>query len=314
MQLSRSARWLPSELLAGWINLVAALGTIATIVVSVFYALNNGHPGWYVFVPFVYICAISAICLIALWRQQRNHRLAQALPTIQEAFRGVAQATYGVISGSAREDAFVDLLRGGLADMAAAFTAITGSKCRASIKLISLVSSAQGKANRDVTPRDWQVTTLCRSDAHHREPMREHEDLVQENTDFKAIFVDAASYYFNNNLVAAYKKGEYENSHWSMNAVTRGTIDYRSAIVWPITHGDLSAQAADAPVVLGFLCIDSADTDVFRASHDVPLGAAFAHALHLAVLTYREQKPSNTDGQPIQASTIALPPMQERQS
>jgi hypothetical protein len=42
--------------------------------------------------------------------------------------------------------------------------------------------------------------------------------------------------------------------------------------------------------VIGFLFVDTMATNAFRAAYDVPIGAAFSQALHLALHKFRESK------------------------
>lgn len=272
------------EPLSGWLNFAAALATLGSIVASVFIVKAPERVHWYFVVPLAYICVLATAALVLLAYQQivfdRHRRYVLAVPTLQGALRVLVEATYAVMDGSVDEKSFRRSLRDAVSQLAAAFTQITGTRCRVAIKTVSVVPEALGKPR--LGPDDFAVTTLCRSDSDHRDRRRPQPDLVAKNTDFRVIF-QGEPYYFNNDLVAAARRFEYENSHWDPSAIRSGRVDYRASIIWPVTPVELDDVFDGNPPVIGFVCLDSAVRNVFDERFDVSLGQTFTHAVNLAL-------------------------------
>lgn len=274
------------EPIAGWVNLAAGIATFVSIGASALVAFAD-DPGWYAVVPVVFLCLLATGALVLLAYQQlvfdRHRRYVLAIPTLQDAFRVLGEATYAVIAGQIDERAFRRAIRDAIGSLAMAFTQVTGTRCRVSIKTVAAVPEALGKTH--LGPDDFAVTTLCRSGSERADGNRAGPDLIARNTDFRAIF-QGQPYYFNNDLVGAARRFEYENSHWDQEAIRKDRVDYRSTIIWPVTPVDLDEATEPGkphPPVIAFVCLDNAIPHVFSEQFDVALGQSFTHALNLAL-------------------------------
>lgn len=263
------------QLLGVLADLISVLGPVASLVTFLF----TGEASVPLLILAVYVCTLATLLLLVTVSQDRRRRYATALPSIETAFRLMAEVSYGIVQGKDSPEQFRRTLSRPLAALAQAFGIITGASCRVSIKLLSA-----DKGDQASQPHDIEVVTLCRDDPELEDPPHERPDRVGENTDFLAIFVDQRDYFFSNDLIKLQGSGLYNNTHWSSDVIQNETYLYRSTIVWPIGRKFRGkTQGQDQPRVIGFLCIDSLEPGIFDRVADVPLGAAFAHAIFAAI-------------------------------
>lgn len=150
---------------------------------------------------------------------------------------------------SERMKDFVDEIRNVLGSL-------TNAKLRVCVK-----SFPEKYTHHDVTK--MELITLCRSDKSTRESSEERKEriLVNENTDFKLIMINAYPYFAFNDLLSFEKQTlmEYENS------TVKWEKKYNATIVYPISNylGEVKGKAQYE--VLGFLCADTLSTKTFSA-------------------------------------------------
>ncbi|SEB44336.1 hypothetical protein SAMN04489727_1793 [Amycolatopsis tolypomycina] len=210
---------------------------------------------------------------------QREMRYGPAMLPLRRAYSDVAEASWNHLRGDTSPEAFRLHLQESLRYFSEAFTLITGVTCRSSIKLVAAPNGPTG---------DLTVSTLCRD--HNSPEPSNRPDRISDNTDFKHIFLHNEPKFFCNDLVAAISKG-YRNSHWDEKTIEAGEFDYRSTIVWPIGRaGDVSTGHKSDLEIIGFLCVDSLETEVFHQTYDVAIGGAFAQALQLALTQFRTKQ------------------------
>ncbi|MCI0688955.1 MAG: hypothetical protein L0Y54_17250 [Sporichthyaceae bacterium] len=236
----------------------------------------------------LYVCALTTGLLgMLFWQQQRYHREARyaaAMIPLRKAFESLGEASWTVVEGHGSEDAFLFRLQEALRFLAEAFSAITDTPCRACVKITVVPGPIDDALSYD---GDVQIVTLARS-AEVEERLRLEQDRVGNNTHFRRIFEGDVAYFFSNNLPALISKG-YKNSHWDEQTIATGAFEYRATVVWPIARSRIVAQAPGRRQIIGFLCVDTLATDAFSETYDVPLGAAFAQALHLALHRFRSR-------------------------
>lgn len=276
---------------AAWATLtvIATLVTVLTPIITVVPLITNRKSSVPATILSIYVCFLVIVLLALLMFQEVRYRrevpYAHAMVTARKAFTSLAAASWTILEGDRSEEAFLLHLKESLGFLAEAFMIITGNPCRASIKMTSaeVVGDSQ---NKDV---DVEVVTICRSSQEVEQPHLER-DRIGNNTDFKQIFVENSEYFYCNDLPAQLKLG-YQNSHWDEKTIQSGAFTYRATIVWPIAHSKKSPnQAADRREIIGFLCVDTPATNVFNEVYDVALGAAFAQALHLTLVRFRDQR------------------------
>jgi hypothetical protein len=266
---------------------ISAIITIVTPVaslVTIFLYQSSNVPAT---VLAVYVCLLTTyLIFLLLTRERRSRRevhYATAMIAVRKAFRSLADASWTIVEGDRSEVSFSLHLRDALQFLAESFSLVTDNSCRTSIKVIT--SSGHG----DSIP-DAQVYTLCRSNDSERND-RQRFDRISENSDFRDILKDNAAYFFSNNLPKQLSSG-YQNSHWDSRIISEEKFEYRSTIVWPIARArDTTAQPHEPwEEVIGFLCVDTLAIDAFNETYDVPIGAAFAQTLYLALRRFRESQ------------------------
>jgi hypothetical protein len=231
----------------------------------------------------IYVCLLATgLLLLLAWqehRYRRESRYAPAMIPMRKAFNCLADASWTLIQGNGSVEAFRARLEQSLGYLAEAFGLLTDHSCRASIKMIAVADDA-------MTPHDVRVVTLCRN--VDQDPVYTGPDRIGNNTDFKQIFVENANCYFSNDLPGELKRG-YQNSHWSERVIQERQFEYTATIVWPIGRSWALGNEERKREIIGFLCVDTLATGVFNKTYDVPLGAAFAQALHLALSRFRAE-------------------------
>lgn len=163
----------------------------------------------------------------------------------------------------------------GLNKLANAFSFISGSNCRACIKIIQ----------NDVQD-NFYTATLSRSGRSSAKTAKDAPNKILNNTDFMMLFDKKINFFFSNDLSSV---SPYHNSNWPDDPQERESFinnkkyDYISTIVWPIR----SCNENDEIKVIGFLCIDSRDKDVFNTETDIDFGASMADLLYPVLYAYR---------------------------
>lgn len=173
-----------------------------------------------------------------------------------------------------------------LTSLSTAFTLVTGTKCRSSLKVI-------GQDEND----DLFVTTLARDNTSTEDKNNRYNDankrhLISANTDFMLIAGHDYNYFFHNNLP---KYDDYQNSsieeYRSPNDSRKWVLPYKSTIVWPIRYKRRNNENNDRDADLyGFLTIDSSSRNVFSDKYDVDMGAIVADSLFATLDAYSKVK------------------------
>lgn len=267
-------------------SMLSHLGTLVSIltpIVTIGAIILTGNADIPATILAVYVCLLVTVLLLLLLRVEgryrREARYAPAMIPARKAFASLAGASWIMIEGDGSEGSFLLHLRESLRLIAETFSLITDAPCRASVKIITAGST-------DIASHDIQVVTVGRSvDLEDAKPA--DRDRIGNNTDFRQIFTGNAPYFFSNDLVAQLAKG-YQNSHWDERTIEERKFDYVATIVWPIGRSKSANSHGNAHrEIVGFLCVDTLAVGVFNETYDVPLGAAFAQALDLAIQRFR---------------------------
>ena len=283
--MAKAPLWLTSQDSKLWpaLSRVSIIFGIVTPIVAIVAFVATGQLSVPAIILSVYICVLVTVLLVLLLRQEnrylREARYAPAMLPMRKAYGEIANASWNLFQNESSQDAFRVRLRESLRRFAEAFTLITGSQCRACIKVIQA-------ATEPVVSQDLVVSTLCR-DNEGVEPPRHTPDRIGDNTDFKQIFTENKTCFFSNDLIGQLNHG-YRNSHWQESDIENGMLDYVATIVWPIERGDTSPFDQQAHrEIIGFLCVDTLQKGSFLQTYDDALGAAFAQALYLAIYRFR---------------------------
>lgn len=268
-------------------NVLANLASIVGLVVTLLALLK-----WsYLWILALYLCAMSLFLMIRYIRQERWARYAEANISIEKGLRRLKEVSDRLIFRTCSDDDFIEGLGFALGDIAVAFSLVTGSTCRATLKEVYYEEVFRGSARIGIEgTNELCAASMARSDPEKNlKARREAPVLVTANSDFDHV-VSESTPFFSNDLPSLWRNGNYKNSHWSDSLQTSRDFPYRSAIVWPIEADRpgvdwLEETDGKRERVIALLCIDSKRTGAFRRATDVPMGGLFAHALY-PVLRY----------------------------
>jgi hypothetical protein len=276
------------------------IGTFIGIALPIFNSPNQSTVAAYT------ICIMFA--LFVLWSVVREYRIARKekyanisykLQSVSEKVRELSLKLHLASLPTAKGDeetlaSVTEKLGLILDDVATIFSILTGTRCRATIKVIATDGT---EFWCPVLARDsYSASQNANSD---RERANRRIDVIQKNIDFRLLSdpkQDDQGYYFNNNLA----QGNYEStsiqyhydqvgrsSHlWRPGTAESWPLSYRSAVVWPIRQ---TATPFFTKVrCLGFLAVDSESRNVFEERWDSSLGASMANMLFLPLLLYQQ--------------------------
>jgi len=263
-------------------NVVANLASVLGLVVSVAAVF-----AWdLTIVPLLYVCLVSAFLLVRYVRHERWGRYAEGVQVMERAYRRLTEATDALASAASPDPgAFLVTLQGSLSAFAEAFTLVTGSNCRATLKELysGEVHSLAKPGSASEASKSLCAATVLRSEVDSGPAVYDEAPvLVEENSDFLEA-VETGKPFFSNDLEAAWLRGEYRNSHWTDDMRTTRAFPYRSAIVWPVRVDPRSNPRATPEKAIAFLCVDTQRRGAFVRLADVAFGGAYAHALYPAL-------------------------------
>lgn len=285
MEIRRPAR----EVLVGFAtrplnvaaNLTAIIGLVAAVVAQI---------GWdSQAIPLLYICGLSLFLLLRYVRQERWSRYAEGVQVMDRAHRRLKEATDTALFGDSGESARVlvlERLQQSLSAFAEAFTLVTGTNCRASIKEVYVEELPKAVSRSAIIEfeKELFVATIVRSDADASAQVTgESPDRVSENTDFARVLSSIKPYH-EGDLPREWLSRRYENSHWGDELRQSKEFLYRSTIVWPVeNHRPRTSREGDTEgeePVIAVLCVDSRKRHAFRPRADLQFGSLYAHALY----------------------------------
>lgn len=235
--------------------------------------------------PYYLIFVTSLLAGTLILREiQTARRLSygEVLAPVHNAVHYVRD-TLHLISGLDEKDFATVHVSRVLNDLATAMSIVTGTSCRASIKVVAGDNRIEdlGAMSSKERARHLLVRTFARDTINPLGPERERADFLSDNSDLRDLFQDRnRRVFFSNDLHQLYRKGGYRNSHLPDEAFEKWPLPYKSSIVWPIRRvGGTSALSQDADF-LGFLCVDSPMTNVFVSRYDFEIGAMIADTLY----------------------------------
>jgi hypothetical protein len=196
--------------------------------------------------------------------QRRAARVAAQSEHLHQVFHCLRDtAALKILHRSNDRRHFLTVLGFATGEIARCFTGMTGHDCRATIKQV--LDKGGGVPG---------VVDLSRSGTT---PLRRTPESIADNTDFEELMVGTRSFFMCNNIAQLQAAGTYKNSH----SVSGQALSYNSTVVWPVRkiyEDQPPAGISDWQDIVAYLCVDSAETDVFVQS-DVWVGAAIADAM-----------------------------------
>lgn len=270
-------------------NVASNIASILGLILAVFVQLRWNATA----IPLLYLCGLSLFLILRYLRHERWARYAEGVQVLNRALRRLKETTDRSLFGSSAAEDTLMHLQESLSAFAEAFTLVTGSNCRATIKEVYWEDVPVGKpgATTFEIGRELFVATLARSDIDaSRKVSEESPDRVTENSDFEEV-VSSLQPFHNGDLPKAWLSRKYRNSHWRDKLRESRKFPYKSAIVWPVdvdrpttTRASSEQDGGDDPVI-ALLCVDSDRRHAFRPRADVQFGGLYAHGLY-PVLQY----------------------------
>ncbi len=262
-------------------NVVANTASILGLLVAVLgeFALESRV------IPLAYLCGLSLFLMVRYVRQERLARYGEGAQVMERAHRRLKEATDRYLFGSGSRESFFDGVQESLSAFAEAFTLVTGSNCRASLKEVFVADTLPPSTRRGGTsePREeLMIATIVRSDIDEsRKVSDESADLLRDNSDFEQV-LDTREPFVAGDLAAMWRDRKYRNSHWGEQMQAERDFPYQSTIVWPIEVAPpLGGQPKSGEErVIAFLCVDSRRRHAFWRRADVPFGGTYAHSLY----------------------------------
>lgn len=302
-----------------WLTLfVDGIAIICTLIL-VFSHCNRAET----IIQLVAVYILLFVLLITLAWQihtfSRKSRYAESLPLLHSIIHHTRDALYKIKSLNDEHVRYLSILN--LTFFAHAFSMITGTRCRASIKIIRKATDKE----LEEAPQKYQIYNLKRFnfiaqtyardiDSHTScEPL---DELVKHwliiNTAFKQLMDTEQPllkrYFIDNNLPA---NADYYNTSfdiygepkkqkkifWDRDLHITWPLPYRSTMIWPIRkvlekhedHHPDSLTKNYPQDILGFLCIDSYAKGCFYPRYDFDYGALVADSLYMFLKRYREK-------------------------
>ena len=296
---------------------IGPIGALAALIIGVKELFSLSGPGWAI------VLAISAgllvfISIVSIYLEQyrhqielenyrRNSRVAVSLTSLHDAFDALRDASV-VIRADDSTDSQIRVLVKSLESMNLAFSAITGVPCRMCVKELIAGSDAPEEItlNTGSDERWLSVRTWYRHDGH-TDPVKDAPSPLYKNTDFARVLDQTAGMrcFFSNDLD---NETGYRNEHRD-GAVGPHQYDYNSTIVWPIQR-----KRSDGTVLLiGYLCVDSLQTNVFQYNNDFYLGAAYADSLYTVLTLMNDNPPRDLSRASVRDGENLLEPTPEEQ-
>lgn len=244
-----------------------------------------------------YFVTLLFFLIIFTFKFARKARYAEATKCIHDAIH-TARDAYHYLDWCHSPDRekvvfdnhrFRELMVTALTSASAAFSLVSGLKCRTTIKVLG--QNDDGTLYVSTVARDTVSCGLCKKidDAEGK------QHLVSKNTDFHLISEGNRPYFFNNNLP---KYPNYLNT--SQDIASYGNngkwnLPYKSSIVWPIRYvwekGEAAINDGEKPEdFYAFLTVDSSSQEAFIEEFDVQMGAALADALFPVFDAYVKRK------------------------
>lgn len=252
-------------------NLITVVGFVGAVVLAA---------GWNAqAIPVIYISGLSLFLILRYVRQERWSRYAEGMGLMNQAVREMKEATESRLYGTLGKDDVVLALRPSLASFAAAFSLVTGTRCRASIKEVyeeevEIIADSGSRLDTALF-----VATLTRNDEDAwTASLSEKPDPVSGNTDFEYA-MSTLTPFCEGDLPKLWRDRQYENTHWTQDLHKSKDFPYRSAIVWPIACRTLKTSEGKQKVI-AFLCVDSKARSAFRKRADTNFGGVYAQALY----------------------------------
>jgi hypothetical protein len=239
----------------------------------------------------LWLCGLSAACIVLLFvhdrRVRRRIRYANAVVYLHRAQHVMRDASVSLDRGASADEIY-RMLQSVLTSTAGMFTLVTGAQCRACIKQVHASGEKVTATDADAL-RSLEVSTLKRDEVTGDQASDSSRAFVDRNTDFELLFLhpEKHRWFFANDLEDYARTHSYRNSSWDGDAPR----DYHSTCVWPIQKRDDTNQRNHD--IVGFLCVDSLETNIFDERFDFDAGACVADSLY-TLLTQMRRKLSPT--------------------
>lgn len=299
----------PKEHWFEWFHLIYASITIVAAFMTILGERNTVKEVTFLILFGVYFLILLIFQIFSTYTYSKTTRYAEAYNYLHEAIHLARNAYHYLEQCYSPEqpqthfekELFREYMISVLSAASAAFSLVTGVRCRTSIKVL-------GYKVLENHEKELFISTLARDrvsmDRHgYRDRNEGSRHSVQYNDDFSFIMGNRAHHFFSNNLkkISNYFNTSiahkvYDRQDW---IVEDWCLPYVSTIVWPIRYlsrGDEYQESSqennhnDQDIYYGFLTVDSAYKNVFNKQYDTEMGAALADAIFSVLDMYDKVK------------------------
>jgi hypothetical protein len=224
---------------------------------------------------------------------EKNARYADVIPMLNIAFQELHNA---IRRNHADKRMYHEYFEKCCQSLEKVFSRVTGVDCHVCIKMTSFTNDqipSHSKVEKRVN--NLEMKTYCRSlhlsNARIQIDQSKVSHPITENTDFEDVFMKKGDCFFCNDLT---EKDEYKNSsvkpqnHGSYFVFPKGTsrehkinnwpLPYRATIVAPILP--TVKETSEERIILGMLCVDSKEPNVFNEDLDKHIMIGCADGLY----------------------------------
>jgi hypothetical protein len=202
--------------------------------------------------------------------------------------------TGGALSMKDVEKTFSDSMQGICDETANLFSLLSGTNCRAAVKVPAFDTTGTGEAWAVTVARDTNSAQANRQMDASREKGR--TDRIGLNEDFSLLFDEGRpdqGYYCCNNMPAKFASGDLKSTSVEVfrkaardagkkDKVHHYPLPYRSTMVWPVRFiGEVTRFHA-------FLAVDSESRRVFYETWDSKLGGSIAQQANISFRIFNE--------------------------
>lgn len=230
-----------------------------------------------------------------LCENERFARYSKFFPHLNKAFSEMHNTVRAEnLDVTLHKDAFKEFCT----KLSQIFTTVKGVECHVCIKIISIEGKNNNKIDKLLATTFVRDLLILNRDSIDDMKIK-HQ--ISNNTDFKYIFNNINSekgrYFFSNNLAAIpyYRNTSFLKKIQDLSSLDnlsleekekKWPLEYFSTINAPICPG-ITSQRSNS-TLLGFLCIDSKQKDVFNENVDAEIISGCADGLYNSLVIFKE--------------------------
>ncbi|MGO9770175.1 MAG: hypothetical protein ACLPSW_11575 [Roseiarcus sp.] len=271
-----SQEWIVRRYWVETLNISANFAGIGAVAYA-FWQMNNKS-----LVSLYVLALLTTLFIVLIIQEFRFARKAAYAESLRYVHAGLhyLRDTAAELEAELTDEQLARHLQQLLASVAAGFSLVTRTSCRACIKVLVLDSKTPQGINPKESMRFLLFRTFARDPASGESS--EAAYWLTEDTALSGLLLDQDQAWFvSNDLKSLASRGHYKSPEIRSD---KWPSEYRSLAIWPIRKM-VKRDGGSEPEFRGFLCVDSGARSVFEARYDFHMGAAVADALYMYLAT-----------------------------